>query len=222
MAKNVGYKYIPIPENSQKKVLTRPIVCLGDSLTEGYVSSMVGIVDREHSYPAFLQEKVNVQVVNSGISGNTTKETLDRIEKDVLAYNPDMVIVFLGTNDFFLRDLPLEETQENLQKILDKINDGDRLIFLVKFYSNQILERFMSWKEWSVRRWQSTINKYDSMFEELAHKNNAVLISGVWEGIDIEADMPDSVHPDTHGYWLIEENIFLAVKSYISEENLIE
>ena len=42
---------------------------------------------------------VSAQVINAGVGGNTTKDLLVRIDRDVIDLNPDLVIVMVGTND---------------------------------------------------------------------------------------------------------------------------
>jgi len=95
---------------------TRPIiVAFGDSLTAGY-----GAAPGE-SYPDYLQRDLDhngyhYRVANLGVSGNTTKDGVDRL-KDVLALKPKVVIVAFGGNDG-LRGLPIDATRKNLDQIV--------------------------------------------------------------------------------------------------------
>jgi len=96
---------------------TRPtIVCFGDSLTAGYGA------DDGQSYPDYLQRDLDAagyhyRVVNEGISGNTTKDGLDRIT-DVLALHPTVVVLEFGGNDG-LRGLKVETTRTNLARMIE-------------------------------------------------------------------------------------------------------
>lgn len=95
------------------------IVAFGDSLTAGY-----GAAPGE-SYPDYLQKDLDrlgyhYRVANLGISGNTTKDGVDRL-KDVLALKPKVVIVAFGGNDG-LRGLPIEATRRNLDRIVSTLN----------------------------------------------------------------------------------------------------
>jgi acyl-CoA thioesterase-1 len=98
---------------------TRPLlVCFGDSLTAGYGT------DPGESYPDVLQKLLDAQgykyrVVNSGISGNTTKDGLDRMAR-VIAKHPQIVVVEFGGNDG-LRGLPIEQTEANLAEIIEQL-----------------------------------------------------------------------------------------------------
>jgi acyl-CoA thioesterase I len=97
----------------------RPLlVCYGDSLTAG-----LGTEPGE-SYPDDLQGLLDAQgykyrVVNQGISGDTTKDGLDRIER-VMARHPQVVVVEFGGNDG-LRGLPLEQTQANISAMIERL-----------------------------------------------------------------------------------------------------
>lgn len=86
------------------------IVALGDSVTEG----CFGLVDEdihtakdpEAAYHQILRRKLlgvfpelTLEIINAGIGGTRAEEGLLRLEKDVLVYQPDLVIVCFGLND---------------------------------------------------------------------------------------------------------------------------
>jgi acyl-CoA thioesterase-1 len=94
------------------------IVAFGDSLTAGYGA------DPGESYPDYLEKDLNAegyhyQVINQGISGNTTKDGVDRLQ-DALGLKPALVIVAFGGNDG-LRGLPIASTRENLDQIVSTL-----------------------------------------------------------------------------------------------------
>ena len=106
---------------------TRPVVvCFGDSLTAGYGA------DPGQSYPDYLQRDLDAQgahyrVVNEGVSGNTTKDGVDRLP-EVLALHPALVIVEFGGNDG-LRGLKVETTRTNLAQILSTLQaSGTKIV----------------------------------------------------------------------------------------------
>jgi len=91
------------------------IVCFGDSLTAGFGT------DPGQSYPDYLQTTLDqlhyrYRVVNQGISGNTTKDGVERLP-EILALHPALAVVEFGGNDG-LRGLPIEDTRANLDTIL--------------------------------------------------------------------------------------------------------
>jgi acyl-CoA thioesterase I len=94
------------------------IVCFGDSLTAGYGT------DPGHSYPDYLQKLLDsrgyhYRVVNKGISGDTSKDGVARLN-DVLAAHPQIAVVEFGGNDG-LRGLPATATRANLDKIVSTL-----------------------------------------------------------------------------------------------------
>ena len=111
--------------NSQDK---RPlVVCFGDSLTAGYGT------EAGQTYPDYLQADIDsrgykYRVVNAGISGNTTKDGLERVHS-IVAMKPAVVVVEFGGNDG-LRGLRIEDTRDNLDKILQSLKSGGAKIVL--------------------------------------------------------------------------------------------
>jgi acyl-CoA thioesterase-1 len=101
---------------------TRPLlVCFGDSLTAGLGT------DPGQSYPDYLQadlDKLHYQyrVDNEGISGNTTKDGVERLQ-DIVALHPELVVVEFGGNDG-LRGLRIEDTRANLDRIVGTLKDA--------------------------------------------------------------------------------------------------
>ena len=103
------------------------IVAFGDSLTAGYGA------DTGDSYPDYLEKDLNAsgyhyQVINQGISGNTTKDGVDRLQ-DALRLKPVVVIVAFGGNDG-LRGLPIASTRENLDRIVSTLLDSGAKVVL--------------------------------------------------------------------------------------------
>lgn len=87
------------------KIQDENIVFFGDSITEGY------------NVKEFFDE---YRVVNSGISGNITKNLIDRIETDLYDYNPSKVIILIGTNDI-RANISDEEIIDSLKEIINGI-----------------------------------------------------------------------------------------------------
>jgi acyl-CoA thioesterase-1 len=94
----------------------RPLlVCFGDSLTAGYGA------DEGASYPDYLQKDLDqlgysYHVLNEGISGNTTKDGVDRLP-EIERLKPAVVVLEFGGNDG-LRGLKVETTKANLATMI--------------------------------------------------------------------------------------------------------
>jgi acyl-CoA thioesterase-1 len=94
------------------------LVCFGDSLTAGYGT------DPGEAYPDDLQKLLDQQgyryrVVNAGVSGETTKDGLERVAR-IAARHPKIVVLAFGGNDG-LRGLPMEQTQANLASMIEQL-----------------------------------------------------------------------------------------------------
>ena len=94
------------------------ILFFGNSLTAGYQ------LEEAESFPSLIQDRIDslglaYQVVNAGLSGETTAGGLNRIDW-VLGQHVDVFVLELGANDA-LRGFALEDTRKNLAGILDKV-----------------------------------------------------------------------------------------------------
>ncbi len=81
-------------------------------------------LDEEESYPADLQGDLDAagyhyRVVNAGVSGETTKDGLARVD-NVLAMRPAIVVVEFGGNDG-LRGIPISDSRANLSAVVEKL-----------------------------------------------------------------------------------------------------
>jgi len=110
------------------------IVAFGDSLTAGKG------VTPEHAYPAVLTKLSGFEVVNAGISGETTEEGLLRLERVLIEENPALLILFEGGNDI-LQNKDLSLTKANLNDMIVMAKEADIQVALVgvplkKIFSN--------------------------------------------------------------------------------------
>ena len=95
------------------------LVAFGDSLTYGY-----GVLDHI-AYPACLKKDFpKLRIINKGINGNTTREALERIHRDVFSFQPQIVIIFFGSNDSSLAEdyyRPLIEYEKKMRSITELV-----------------------------------------------------------------------------------------------------
>ena len=196
------------------------LVCLGDSLTAGYGATTPGVVDETKSYPAYLQNKVNIPVINAGVSGDTTAEGLARVRTEVLSKNPQIVVISLGANDL-LRGIPVETTKANLQSIINRVDNGNRKIYLAKFYTEAVARAFTNSFGLGYATQTALIDQYDDLFRALASENNVVIIEDIWQGV-WGLNMSDLVHPNAKGYEIMAENVFNVLQPYLRANNLLK
>ncbi|MCP4782466.1 MAG: DUF2920 family protein [Fuerstiella sp.] len=119
---------------------TTRIVCFGDSITGAYYHTggvrawcdMLGLALQQ------ANPRANVEMINAGISGHTTVNALARIDKDVIAKQPHLVVVMFGMND--VTRVPLEDYQRNLRAIIARCQDAGAAVLLCtpnSVYENQ-------------------------------------------------------------------------------------
>jgi acyl-CoA thioesterase-1 len=200
------------------------VVCFGNSLTAGYGATIPGEDDTTKAYPAYLQDKINILVINAGISGDTTDDALKRVKADVLAKNPKVVIIELGANDLFQKVLP-QTTKENLQSIINLLAKDGRKIYVAKFYTEAVAREMANTHgipDFDIQT--MIIAQYDDIFNTIASENsekNVELIEDIWDGV-WGINMSDKVHPNGKGYEIMADNYFNAMKPYLQEQGLIK
>lgn len=127
------------------------IVVFGDSNTQGCFECFINeqgqidtVFETENSYGAKLKHilqvlypKAQINLINSGISGDSAPNALKRVENSVLKYDPDLVIVSFGTNDASSGLGGLERYQKSLEGIFEKLKGcGCDVIFLSSVLKN--------------------------------------------------------------------------------------
>jgi len=165
------------------------IVCFGDSITAGYG------VDPGHSFPDYLQAALKARgyhyrILNEGISGNTTKDGVNRVQQ-VLDAHPAVVIVEFGGNDG-LRGIPITATRDNLDTIVRSIQQGGSKVILAGITLPP-------------NYGQDYIHQFDAVFREVAKKYHAVLLPMLYADIYNQpgAVQADGIHPTAKGARLI-------------------
>ena len=123
----------------------QPVIAfLGDSVTQGcfdlfiendrietYTYMEKGYHEKVKAIFGKLYPTVPITTVNAGISGDTAQNGLKRLDRDVLSYQPDMVVVCYGLNDAMSGESGLHTYVESLKQIFIKIKAvGSEVIFL--------------------------------------------------------------------------------------------
>ncbi len=182
------------------------ILFFGDSLTAGYG------LEQGEAFPAIIQEKIDslglsYQVVNAGLSGETTSGGKNRIDW-VLKQNVDVFILELGANDG-LRGIQLSETRTNLQEIIDFVRG-----------KNPDIEIILAGMQIPPNMGQDYTTEFRNIFPELAEKNNVHLIPFLLEGVagDPELNQQDGIHPTAEGQEILAENVWDVLKPVLTEE----
>jgi len=167
------------------------IICFGDSITFGYGAGP------GEDYPHVLAKLVKLPVINAGVDGDTTFLALERLENDVLAKSPRLVIVEFCGNDF-LKKIPKEDTVKNLEKIIDRIQERNVMVALIDISAGMFFQ------------------EYRAAFKKLAAKKKAIFIPVILSKIITNPAMKsDFFHPNARGYQLVARRIDKAISPYI-------
>ena len=160
------------------------IVAFGDSLTEG-----VG-TNKENSYPSVLAKLSGLNVINSGVSGETTSEGLVRLPYVIEEYKPSLLILLEGGNDILQNQSP-RTIEQNLEKmILMARNQGIQLV-LIGVPEKSLFSS-------SAPFYNDLAEKYDLVFD-------SSLIASLLRS---PSKKSDSIHFNEEGYALLAEGIY--------------
>ena len=193
-----GEESISIPKQSPTEY-EGTILAIGDSLTEG-----LG-VEEEFTYPALLQHKLiqngfTYQVINAGVSGETSSGTLSRM-KWALTLKPDIVILVTGANDG-LRGINPELIQSNITKIVQMLKDRNIVVVLggMQMVKNLGLDY---------------TSAFSNIYLQIAKTQDILFIPFFLADVGGSSDLnqSDGIHPTADGYRIIVDNIY----SYVVE-----
>lgn len=196
----------PTPAANATPAETLPkIVAFGDSLTAGY-----GLSPQE-SYPVLLQKMIDAdgfkyEVVNAGVSGDTSAGGVRRIDWSLDAGGVRFVILELGANDF-LRGQPVAETKKNLSAIIERSNSRGARVLLAGMYTTTDAGRDYE-------------HEIDEVFKSLAKEHAVTLIPFFLEGVagKTELNQQDGIHPNAQGTRLVAATVYRYLKPMLEEE----
>ena len=167
------------------------IIAFGDSLTYGYGA------DEDKSYPAYLSQMIGRDVINLGVSGDTSAMGLDRI-KEIDRYSPYMVLIEFSANDLF-RKIPRDITEKNLKQIVQYVQKTGAIAVLVDTGGAYPMEG------------------YTKIQKQIAKEYNALFISGIMDGIYNKKSLKsDQIHPNNEGYKIIAGKIKKVIDPYLN------
>jgi acyl-CoA thioesterase-1 len=178
------------------------IVVLGDSLVAGFG------LKATQAFPAQLERALTargqaVEVVNAGVSGDTTAGGLERVSWAV-PEGTDAVIVELGANDA-LRGLPPTRAAANLERIIAICKARGAEVLL----AGMLAPRNMG---------QDYVRAFDAIYPELAAKTGVLLYPFFLDGVALDPKLTigDGLHPNDEGVRRITQRILPLVERLIA------
>ena len=182
---------------------TPRLVVLGDSLTAG-----LGLEATE-AYPARLQERLDaagydVEVVNAGVSGDTTAGGLRRLAW-ALDGGAEVLVVALGGNDG-LRGLSIDQMKDNLSQIIMVATSGGIEVLLAGMEAPPNFG------------WVYT-EAFRDVFRQLAHEHDVTLVPFLLEGVAGVPDLnqSDGIHPNAEGAARVAEHVWPAIERLVQQ-----
>lgn len=183
-------------------------------LGQGYVKFTVEAIKNAFS-------DTDIEFINRGISGNRTENLLDRVDKDLIDLQPDIVTILIGVNDTWHRymidlETPVERFRANYDTILNRIKNetNAKIVMLEPFILYNMGKDDM----------RADLNEKIDVIRQLAMQYADAFIP--LDGMFVEANVngipnvelsPDGVHPDTAGKKLIADALAPVVCKLIEE-----
>ena len=193
------------PLATPKITANRPkIIAFGDSLTAGF-----GLAEKE-SYPYLLQEKLKAdgfdyEVVNAGLSGDTSLGGLERADWVLQQDNTKILILELGANDL-LRGVPVAKMKENLSQIIRKAKARNLKILLCGMLAPPTMGAEYQ-------------RDFMMAFPDLASEYKIEFLPFLLDNIATKKGLnqADGIHPNAEGEKIMTDNVYKALKPMLEK-----
>jgi acyl-CoA thioesterase-1 len=173
------------------------IIFFGNSLTAGYG------VEAKEAFPSLIQKRLDsldfdYNVINAGVSGETTASGLSRVEWVVKRQPVEIFVLELGGNDG-LRGIKPEETDKNLRAIIDKVREIHPEVKIL--LAGMMVPPNMG---------QTYAEQFQKVFPIIAEEKEVNLIPFLLKDVGGEADLnqPDGIHPTPEGHKIVAETVW--------------
>lgn len=200
----------PAPDSVQsqaqpaKKVYSKKIVAFGDSLTIG-----LGLTEKE-SYPSLLQAKLEAdgfdyEIVNAGVSGDTTAGGLNRIDWSLNQPNVEILILELGANDM-LRGLPVDQMKTNLSEIIRRAQAKNVRVLLCGMYASTSMGADYQ-------------REFTKAYKDLATEHKVAFLPFFLEGVGgiAKLNQADGIHPNAEGAQIIANTVYKQLRPLLKK-----
>jgi acyl-CoA thioesterase I len=170
---------------------------LGDSISAGY-----GLPDVREGWVSLLGDSLDPhlhQIINVGISGETTAGGLDRLPRLLAKYGPNYVIIELGGNDG-LRGISLAEMERNLRAMIQLVRNASSTPVLLGM---QLPPNYG----------KPFANAFEAVYPRIAKELHVVLVNGFMQGIGDVPDLmqADQIHPNAKAQPLLKDKVLKSL-----------
>jgi acyl-CoA thioesterase-1 len=168
------------------------VVFVGDSLVQG-----TGVLPEE-SVPAQVGSIIGVPVVNAGKHGDTTAQILARLGTDVLAHQPDLVVVLAGWNDYRI-GVPSDTTFRNLREVVRRVQSQGAMAVIVGLK-------------------KPLFDDFERQFRAASEETGAGYIPNILYNLEDQLDFWNisEKHPSSKGYREVAERIAPAPRKLLA------
>jgi acyl-CoA thioesterase-1 len=180
------------------------VVFLGDSLTAGY-----GLA-KEQSVPSRIQKRIddegyNYEVVNHGVSGDTSAGGVSRLDW-ALEGNVRVLVLELGANDG-LRGVPVETMKANLSDIIGRAK-------------NRGVQVLLTGMEAPPNHGAIYTAEFRKVFSDLAREHAVAFIPFYLEGVagNPALNISDGIHPNAEGTAIVEQTIWRGLEPLLTSD----
>ena len=200
------------------------IVFFGDSITHsgrnvldpadlgtGYVRIAAGKL-------RLLYPEKQLEFINRGIGGDRTADLLARVQEDVVAENPDIVVLLVGINDVWCRfslgqEVTPDEFRNNYEKIVAAIKSTGAKLFVIEPFALKMGDK---------QRFRPFLNTFNEIIRDIAAREAEAFVpmDEIFNGLTVDIDpsqfTTDGVHPTHRGCRYIADCLIKALKKYIA------
>jgi len=181
------------------------LLVMGDSLSAAYnlrqEAGWVSLLENQLS-----ESNPDINVVNASVSGETSQGGYSRFGLLLSEHKPSWVILELGANDA-LRGYPLNQTTENLEKMIEQALQANAQVLLI---GNQLPQNYG-------KRYTDMFFK---LYEQIANKYQLAYLPFMLDGVALNKNLmqEDGLHPNKEGQPVVLQNVMPYLQPLLSKD----
>lgn len=195
-----------VKKETKKNEGKKNILFFGNSLTAGYG------VESEEAYPSLIQKRLdslgyNYEVINAGVSGETTSGGLSRVDWVIDKQEVDIFVLELGANDG-LRGIDPMESRNNLKSIIDKVRTQQPNATII-----------LAGMKVPPNMGGDYSKDFQNVFTDVAEEKKVDLLPFILKdigGID-SLNQGDKIHPNAAGHKIMAENVWSVLEKHLEK-----